>query len=482
MRLVRLIPNKNIFLFAIFSIIFIVNAGAQENSPFSRYGLGDIFPNESVQYKGIGGMTSSQGAPLILNQPNLGVLALNPNNPASYGFFKTDSGGNGGAVNYDLGIMGDLRTLKSTNPSKSYNSANLTPAYFTIGVPLHRSGFGLAFGIKPVTRVSYNIQHALGFANSPYTQKIDSFVTRNEGQGGINQFFLGLGKSIKNFRVGVNAAYNFGKRDFSTITSIANDSFYYVNFMKENKIVYKGITWDAGMQYSLKLKEISDDVSKMRSTYNLDLGINGSIAQKLNATQEEGYYSVSYTTADEERVNPNITDTISLVQGKKGKITLPLKVSGGFMLHKYINYVQKYGFGAEYSMAQWENYKGLNSVADTALTNSFMIRAGGYFIPDPLRGQNIFSTARYSIGGYYGKDYINVGNDSKGYDIMAITVGIGFILRNQNYGYRMPSSMINTSFEFGKRGNNNNNISENFYKISVGLSLRDIWLVKRKYD
>jgi hypothetical protein len=42
--------------------------------------------------------------------------------------------------------------------------------------------------------------------------------------------------------------------------------------------------------------------------------------------------------------------------------------------------------------------------------------------------------------------------------------------------------VINTAFEFGQRGNNSNVIRENFFKISLGLTLSDVWFIKRKYE
>lgn len=482
MLLVRSILSKKIVLLMACSLVLSVSALAQENSPFSRYGLGDIFPGEAIQYRAIGGMTAAQGNPLILNQPNVGVVVINPNNPASYGFLRTDSGGMGGAVTYDLGVLGDMRTLKRITPSGSYNSSNLTPAYFSVGVPLHHKGMGLVFGIKPITRISYNVTNNVGFNTNPITQKIDSFATNNHGEGGLNKIFVGVGKSFGNLRVGINGNYNFGKRSFTSLTAVANDSFYYNTSLKEDKTTYRGLTWDGGIQYTLKLKEIIDDVSKISSRYDLDLGVNGSLSQKLNATHEAGLYTAVYGQGDVDHVNPVAGDTVSFVTDQESKVTLPFRVGGGFMLNKYINNIQKYGFGAEYSMTQWEDFRGIDNQQDPTLSNSYMVRAGGYFIPDPLRGQGILSTARYSLGGYYGSDYVNVGNNSQGYNVMGITLGVGILLRNQTYGYRMPFSIINTAFEFGKRGNNSNNISENFYKISVGFSLRDIWLVKRRYD
>ena len=44
-------------------------------------------------------------------------------------------------------------------------------------------------------------------------------------------------------------------------------------------------------------------------------------------------------------------------------------------------------------------------------------------------------------------------------------------------------SEINLSVEVGERGTINNNlIKEQFLDFQIGLSLSDIWFVKRKYD
>ena len=49
--------------------------------------------------------------------------------------------------------------------------------------------------------------------------------------------------------------------------------------------------------------------------------------------------------------------------------------------------------------------------------------------------------------------------------------------------FRKRKSEINLSVEVGERGTTNNNlIKEQFLHFQIGLSLRDIWFVKRKYD
>ena len=45
------------------------------------------------------------------------------------------------------------------------------------------------------------------------------------------------------------------------------------------------------------------------------------------------------------------------------------------------------------------------------------------------------------------------------------------------------SRMPDLGFEFGKKGTTTNNlIEENYFNVSVGLSLSDIWFKKRKID
>ena len=83
------------------------------------------------------------------------------------------------------------------------------------------------------------------------------------------------------------------------------------------------------------------------------------------------------------------------------------------------------------------------------------------------------------MGYYTGKDYINA--DGNGYKVQAYTLGFSFNLRKFR-SYDQQFTKINTAIEFGKRGTGVNNVTENFFKFSVGLSLSDIWFIKRKYD
>jgi len=62
-----------------------------------------------------------------------------------------------------------------------------------------------------------------------------------------------------------------------------------------------------------------------------------------------------------------------------------------------------------------------------------------------------------------------------------LTLGAGLPIRKWSM-YDNQYTIINTTFEIGKRGNKNNNITESFFRFSLGLNLSDIWFKKRKYE
>lgn len=471
---VKLILSKRTLVLACLAAGCHVAVRAQENSPFTRYGIGDLFANSQVQYNGMGGMTAAQGLSQVYGQPNFSSTPINTGNPASYGQLRTLADNGGGLVTYELGLLADVRSLKAKGTTKSYSSTNFMPSYFAMAFPLHEKGLGMALGFKPVSRINYDLSesHLLS------TRASDSVINQYTGEGGISQVFLGVGKAFGNFRVGVNGAYNFGKKDIKTITLLRNTDFPYLASTKRTLTHYRGITWNAGMQYTAKLIEETNPVSKIKNMYTLDLGVNGSISQRLMVSRDMYVYRIAGSIDNPVSA---VGDTVSVQEGQKDKIVLPASISGGFMVNNYIGGLQRFGAGAEYNYTNWASYRDIGNVADTALVNSWMVRVGGYLIPDPLRGNSTFALARYSLGGYLGKDYIAAGTVSKaGYDVMALTFGIAFKLRKQMYSNQ--SSLINTAFEVGRRSASDSNLSENFYKLSVGFSLSDLWLRKRRYD
>jgi len=76
------------------------------------------------------------------------------------------------------------------------------------------------------------------------------------------------------------------------------------------------------------------------------------------------------------------------------------------------------------------------------------------------------------LGAYYSTSYINVNGYTPSQK--AITCGFGFPLRSSK-------SLINTSFEYGTKGKSTtNSIKENYFRLTLNLSLNEVWFFKRK--
>src|SRR5215213_4195328 len=63
---------------ALFTALFFSSVQAQDNSPYSRYGLGNLYPRMNVINRGMGGVSAAYSD----------IFSINYNNPASYAGFQ----------------------------------------------------------------------------------------------------------------------------------------------------------------------------------------------------------------------------------------------------------------------------------------------------------------------------------------------------------------------------------------------------------
>lgn len=467
MRSVKGIRLAGVFLLG--GLSFFLGANAQENSPFSRYGLGDLYPGQNIATRGMGGISAAYS----------NEQALNTINPASYSslrFINVMGNSRGGMVSYDLGLTIDSRNLMRAKPAENFRSVNFVPAYITLGVPLsakaaaRKRDVGLVFGLRPYTKINYSVE-------SLQKTPIDSIESLYEGSGGLNQVFVGLGKRWNNLSLGLNVGYDFGKKDISTKTIFHNDTVLYYKSDQNVNTAFWGLFINPGFTYNIKLNEVAGKNNSYKDVYFLKLGASATLKRSLDASMS--------TTVSTFNYDPNTgtfpIDTVYFNKDQKGNIDIPLTYTAGFMFSKKyavgdLATATKWAFGADYTVGKWSEYRFYGQ--PDQVNDSWMIHAGTEFVPS-LLSTNFWSRSTYRVGAYAGKDYINA--DGNGYNVKAVTLGFGFNVRRWT-SYDNQSTFINTAFEFGKRGTDVNNISENFFKFSVGLSLADLWFTKQKYD
>ena len=439
MRSVSSIMLKRINVLAALSVGFSSLVSAQTvNSPYSRYGIGDLLPSQNILNRCMGGVAAAYWDPQTINYLN----------PASYSYFISQR------PVFDFGVEVDNLTLRATNPVRKFSNSSPIISYLNFGIPIKlfkKPIFGIAFGLRPVSRVNYKIFRSEELNTG--TLK-DSVTTLFEGSGGTQQAYFGAGVRLKNFSAGLNMGFLFGNKDYSTRRVFLTDTVAYYKSNHETIASINGLVLNAGVQYTAKL----NDKSWLR------FGLQGNLQQRLNGRRDIIRETFDY---DANGATFRI-DSVFEDRDVKGKIKLPTTYTAGIIYDR----LGKFMIGVDYTSSKWSQYEFFGE--KDQLQDNWQLHIGTQVFPNP--GKTYLSNVAYRAGFSFGTDYINVGSELKTWNL---SVGAGLPLRRSQYSNQ--STIINTAFEIGQRGNNSNIVRENFYKISIGLSLNDIWFIKRQY-
>jgi hypothetical protein len=406
--------------------------------------VGNILPSGNIQNRAMGGISAGVSDPATINTVN----------PATYGNLVLTT--------LDVGVEYDGRTIKSLNPLGTYKSNNGIISYLQFGFPLlygnkkaamKQTAWAITFGLRPVSRINYKI-------SSSGRISTDSTTSIYEGNGGINEAFIGTAVKIKGFSIGINSGYLFGSKDYSTRLGIFNDSadyFYSANY--ETTTRFGGVFLNGGIQYAINLN---------RKTI-LRLGAYGTLKQQYNASKDDKRETITYdaSTGDVTKI-----DSIFERNNQNGRVQLPSTIGAGFSIEK-TNVL----FGADFEATNWDGYRFFGE--KDLVKNSWLGKFGIQYFPSPLGSSKYFNNVRYRAGVSFGTDYIAA---DKNLPVYTVSLGGTFPLKVRRSFYDNQYSFMNLGFEYGNRGNNNNIIKENIFRISVGFSLSDIWFRRQKYQ
>ena len=397
---------------------------AQDNtsSPYSFYGAGELKFRGTQDSRSMGDLN-------IMGDS----IQLNLVNPASFSRLKLTTFAIGGTSNFN-----NLNT--ETGSEKAQRT---TLDYLAIGLPLGK--FGFSFGITPYSAVGYKIQSL-----STDASRIKSYA----GEGNINRVFIGGGYNInKKFSVGLDFSYNFGKIETKAFDFIL-EPFIGLGSRETNTSNIKGISANIGLLYN----------TPINSKLDLFTSFTFRPESKLNIENDRKLATISYTI--------NGTEIISNQQDvavNDTKLVVPTKFSFG----AGIGNSKKWLIGTEITFTENSNLSNrFEDIIGSTYENSTKFSLGGFYIPKYDSFSNYFSRVVYRAGFRY--------------------ENTGLILKDKsindygmNFGLGLPVgvSKVNLGFEFGKRGTIYSGlIEENYFNLSIGLSLNDIWFKKRKID
>ena len=454
MHSVKSIINHNkatiLSLVVIFTSLF---AQAQENSPYSRYGMGDIVPGQSISSRSMGGISVGVVDIFPIGRA---VTSININNPAALGYLRSTI--------FDFGLEVDKKTLRSNTSPAKYSAKNAIISYFQLGLPLTTPkmlkkdmSLGLSFGLRPITKVNYKI------VSSSYLRGIDSVATLYEGTGGINQVNISSGLRIKKFSFGLTGAYNFGNKETNSKREFLVDTIRYSSSNSDVKTTFTGLSFNLGAQYSMLLKDSGSII--FGATANLQHKLNGK-RDRLDETFVFG--------SNNEVLS---VDTVKYTQGLVGKITMPASYTVGFT---YSDKDAHWIVGADINLSQWSNFRSYGQT--DAVKNTSKIHVGAQYFPGKSNtpASKYWQFVKYRAGFYYGNDYINLGTKRPDY---AFTFGTGMPLTSLRRFGASEFVLLNTGVEIGQRGSKaNQSLREGIFRFNVGVSIStSSWFQKRKY-
>jgi len=422
------------------SLLFSLAGMSQVNSPYSRYGIGDLYGSRNTVSKGMGGLATAYRD----------IQSVNFVNPASYA--------NIGFVTFDVGVEAEFRTLNNQAKTERYESSNLIFNYAALGIPLMKNKkkdktvWGMAFGLRPFSRIRYDI------VSSGRQQGIDSIQTEYRGDGGLYNAFLGTGFRLGNLSLGINVGYIFGQKQLATYRSLINDSvFYYTGAIDQNISITK-FAMDAGMQYDIKLSKTS--LFRIGAT-----GYLGGDAKAVRNRLSQTVFFNQYGAADS-------IDVVARDE-TNGTYTLP----AGYSLSLAFEKQNKFFIGAEYETSKWSDLTSFGQSFQMGDIDLF--RFGTHWIPDAFAGRQYYKQIIYRAGMFTGKDYVVV--DGKQLPVFGVSFGAGLPIKRYS-AYSTQYNTLNISFEYGRRGGPDNPYFEKYFKLNFGMSLSDIWFIKRQYD
>lgn len=479
MQLVKLITPKRIktlyclparkHLLAGLILVSLFSASApafsQDNSPYSRYGIGDPVPQTNIANRGMGSISAAYSDP----------LSINFNNPASYTSFQKQVEARSkklkwGRAILDVGMNFESRTLNDPAFPQKFVAGNALFSYVQVAMPV-RQNWGISFGLRPVSRISYKIIRNELLVDPITGLPIENATTRFTGDGGAYLASAGTGFALfrgekfgleRKLSVGLNAGYMFGRKDYSTRRALNNDTVDYYQANYETRTNFGSFYFNTGFQYTVPVSK------NMMFT----VGAHGSWSQKLKAKQDILRETYFY---DESLGNMRL-DSVFDQRDIKGELVMPGNFTVGVALQKYAIPNKEGGwlFGLDFEQQGWDKYRFYGQ--QDSVKSKWELRLGAQLTPVPKR--NYFSNVTYRFGLFTGPDYIKVGSKLSQF---GGSIGFGLPIAG-NAQARNQYTLINIALEYIKRGNSNNILKENLFRFSLGFSLSDVWFGKKQYD
>ncbi len=431
----------------------------KENSPFSRFGLGNISPQYLASTAGMGGMTAAYRD----------AYHYNPMNPASLSALKL--------TDFDFGLYAKNTSVNDGTNSLNGWSGNINhialgfPTYSVINEIYDRKPrevrWAMGFALMPYNTMGYLIETQ---AKSP-NNLVDSGIVKNNfiGSGGSYRLMWGNGVSYKGFSVGANIGYLFGKMNYFRQNLLFDPSFLtYANNFQENYTL-GSFFWNLGLQYTITLDPKSKYGDKGDKKHVI-IGGYTNPSMTMNTTSSNVFKR--QLLLRDNTVDERFDQIISEESGIQNTGKLPSETTIG------VNYENgaKFRGGIEYSTSSWSQYSNKADKRFSPLKDASQFSVGAEFVLSKSKLKPDEEKIHWRVGYRAGSDP-RIFNDEQ-VKKSALTFGMGLPMR---VGRGAQISFMDLGIEYGKIGTDK--IVENYWRISLGFTLNDnSWFLKQRYQ
>jgi hypothetical protein len=410
-------------LSSLVSLQFVV-AQNNINSPYTRYGYGDISETNSGEQRALGGVAIGSRSHSYINTVN----------PASYSAVDSMT------FMFDIGTSALSSRFSDANKSVRTFNANLE--YLTMQFPLSK-GMGFSAGLLPYSFAGYNMYN-VDQIKGPEGDTI-STSKGFTGTGGFSQVYMGLSQKIgKHISLGANVYYMYGSVNNTRSLRIGSlaDSTIQTNSIKASNF---------RLRYGVQFYNTFD------KKHDVTLGLIYEHTAKLNG--------------DFSQITAGVLNDTTI---NNYQFELPT-VFGIGLNYTYDNRIS---IGIDYSLQKWANTKYFwNPTTATnaeSLNDRSKLSVGIEYTPKPL-GRKFSDRIHYRLGSNISNAYYNVPGVTlpKNY---GLSFGIGLPI----YGkFTQTISTLNASIEYGKVGSSAN-LREDYFKFTMNLVFNEHWFFKRK--
>lgn len=386
------------------------------NSPYTRFGFGQLTGMETGTSKGMGGTGIG-----VHNSNQINLL-----NPASYAAVDT--------LTFLLDVGMSLSNTNLSEGSVKMNAANTTFDYLTMQFRL-MPHLGFTLGLMPFSNIGYDFSESKTVSNDEEGQI--TTTNRYYGTGGLRQVTAGIGyMPLKGLSIGANFSYIYGE-------------IYHYIYNQYNETNINSYT-----------KQYRSDIT----TYDIDLGLQYQASFGKNRFTVGATYRLGHTIDDKAYIITTISsnDTVS---------TTPLSIPTAYGAGISYTYDERLTIAADYSMQQYStaNFFGAQGI------DRHRASIGMEYIPEHIT-RNLFRRARYRAGLHYATAHYTV-DGKPGPTEYGATMGIGLPIMNRWNGKSIVN--ISGQY-IHVRPNAPGMITENSLRLNIGLSFNETWFNKWK--